>query len=171
MRILFLYLAAESRLDTSKSIAIVRRYLDLSEAIEDGERTSANLDNSDFKSTEIPYDFALPTEQFLDDEAREEVRDWVLQLSMDGSVVQSLSTTETDFVRENLRLEDTVSAADDSSVAFCRELTPTGVSVWTGGVLAGDRVGLRRAGGARRAHDPQVRLRVIGGMSVWMIHG
>ena len=96
-----------------------RRYLDLSEAIEDGERTSANLDNSDFKSTEIPYDFALPTEQFLDDEAREEVRDWVLQLSMDGSVVQSLSTTETDFVRENLRLEDTVSAADDSSVASC----------------------------------------------------
>ena len=159
MRILFLYLAAESRLDASKSIAIVRRYLDLSEAIEDGERTSANLDNSDFKSTEIPYDFALPTEQFLDDEAREEVRDWVLQLSMDGSVVQSLSTTETDFVRENLRLEDTVSAADDPSVAFCQQPTLICVSVWIGGVLAGDRVGLRRAGGARRAHDPQVRLR------------
>ena len=126
MRILFLYLAAESRLDlTNNPIVFARRYLDLSEAIEDGERTSANLDNSDFKSTEIPYDFALPMEQFLDDEAREEVRDWVLQLSMDGSVVQSLSTTETDFVRENLRLEDTVRAADDSLVALCQQSTLT----------------------------------------------
>eukprot|EP01045_Picozoa_sp_COSAG04_P015348 COSAG04_NODE_1208_length_7727_cov_100.304012_1_plen_59_part_00 len=51
------------------------------------------------------------------------MRDWVLQLSMDGSVVQSLSTTETDFVRENLRLEDTVRPADDSSVALCQQST------------------------------------------------
>ena len=76
-RLFYFYLAADSRL--ALILASCRRYLDLSEAIEDGERTSANLDNSDFKSTEIPYDFALPTEQFLDDEAREEVRDWVLQ--------------------------------------------------------------------------------------------
>ena len=82
-------------------------FLDISEAIEDGDATSSNLDNSDFKSTEIPYDFPLPRDQCLDDDEREEVRDWVLQLSMDGSVVQSLSETETDFVRENLRLENT----------------------------------------------------------------
>ena len=89
------------------AFVFLNRYLDISEAIEDGEATSANLDNSDFKSTEIPYDFPLPRDQCLDDDAREEVRDWVLQLSMDGSVVQSLTQTETDFVRENLRLENT----------------------------------------------------------------
>eukprot|EP01051_Picozoa_sp_SAG22_P028973 SAG22_NODE_10496_length_532_cov_0.487298_1_plen_90_part_10 len=64
------------------------------------------MDNSDFKGTEVPYDFPLPKEQCLDEDQREEVRDWVLQLSMDQQVVQSLTQTELDFVRENLRLED-----------------------------------------------------------------
>jgi len=90
------------------AFVFLNRYLDLSEAIEDGERTSGGLDNSDFQGTEIPYDYPLPSEQWLDEEKREEVRDWVLQLSMDGSVLQSLSEqTEIPFVRENLRLEDT----------------------------------------------------------------
>jgi len=88
------------------AFVFLNRYLDLSEAIEDSEPTSAGLDNSDFKGTEIPYDFPLPTEQCLDEDQREEVRDWVLQLSMDQQVVQSLTQTELDFVRENLRLED-----------------------------------------------------------------
>jgi len=90
------------------AFVFLNRYLDLSEAIEDGERTSGVLDNTDFQGTEIPYDYPLPSEQWLDEEKREEVRDWVLQLSMDGSVLQSLSEqTEIPFVRENLRLEDT----------------------------------------------------------------
>lgn len=124
------------------AFVFLNRYLDLSEAIEDGERTSGGLDNSDFQGTEIPYDYALPMQQFLDEDQREEViaraqsavwrrsaahtlwfhcmmtrpcvvrswqvRDWVLQLSMEGSVLQSLSEdTEIPFVRENLRLEDT----------------------------------------------------------------
>jgi len=89
------------------AFVFLNRYLDLSEAIEDGEPTSAGLDNSDFKGTEIPYDFALPSEQCLDEDRREEVRDWVLQLSMDQQVVQSLTQTELDFVKENLLLQDT----------------------------------------------------------------
>merc|ERR1712146_216056 len=55
----------------------------------------------------VPYDFPLPSEQCLDEDQREEVRDWVLQLSMDQKVVQSLQDFELDFVRENLRLDDT----------------------------------------------------------------
>merc|ERR1719231_233441 len=89
------------------AFVLLNRYLDLSEAIEDQEPTSAGLDNSDFKGTEIPYDFPLPTEQCLDEDHREEVRDWVLQLSMDQKVLQSLQDFELEFVRENLRVDDT----------------------------------------------------------------
>jgi intraflagellar transport protein 172 len=41
-----------------------------------------------------PFESELPTSQFQDENRREEVRDWVLAMSMDQSVEQSLPTRE-----------------------------------------------------------------------------
>ena len=35
------------------------------------------LENSDFVNTDIPYDFVLPEKHFVQENTREEVRDWV----------------------------------------------------------------------------------------------
>jgi len=83
------------------------RYLDLSEAIDDGETSSRHLDHSDLRGSDVPQDFPLPSEQFLDEDKREEVRDWVLQLSMETQVAQNLSAVELDFIKQNLAIDDT----------------------------------------------------------------
>ena len=71
------------------AFVFLNRYLDLSEAMEDPEGFA--IENSDFVDTDIPYEFDLPEKHFLDEDKREEVRDWVLALSMDQAVEQSLS--------------------------------------------------------------------------------
>ncbi|KAF0720279.1 hypothetical protein AaE_010341, partial [Aphanomyces astaci] len=75
----------------SPAFVFFNRYLDLTEAIDDG--TTNNLDNSDFLGTDIPSprDFNVPEDQYLpDDSAREEIRDWVLTISMDQQVQEKL---------------------------------------------------------------------------------
>ncbi|CAK4705865.1 hypothetical protein LEN26_010812 [Aphanomyces euteiches] len=75
----------------SPAFVFFNRYLDLTEAIDDG--TTNNLDNSDFLGTDIPSprDFDVPEEQYLPEEsAREEIRDWVLTISMDQQVQEKL---------------------------------------------------------------------------------
>ena len=57
---------------TGMGFVMLNRYLDLSEAIEDGD--ASMLDNTDFVGTDIPspYEFGkLPSEQYLADEKRE----------------------------------------------------------------------------------------------------
>jgi len=74
----------------SMAFVLLNHYLDISEAIEEGD--ASMIDNSDFVGTDIPapFDYALPKVQFLDDDKREEVRDWVLQISMNQEVDQTL---------------------------------------------------------------------------------
>lgn len=75
----------------SPAFVFFNRYLDLCEAIEDGD--ASNLDNTDFLGTDIPtpMEFPLPESQFVSDEsAREEIRDWVLTISMDQQVQEKL---------------------------------------------------------------------------------
>ena len=76
----------------SMAFVFLNHYLDLSEAIEEGDATM--IDNSDFVGTDIPapFDYALPKQQFLDEQHREDVRDWVLQISMNQEVDQTLET-------------------------------------------------------------------------------
>jgi intraflagellar transport protein 172 len=76
----------------SMAFVFFNHYLDLSEAIEEGDATM--IDNSDFVGTDIPapFDYALPKVQYLDEDKREDVRDWVLQISMNQQVDQSLDT-------------------------------------------------------------------------------
>ena len=74
------------------------RFLDITEAMEENEGSSASLDNSDFADTGIPFDFPLPEKQFLSDKDREKVRDYVLELSMNEKVQQTLNVPELDAV-------------------------------------------------------------------------
>eukprot|EP01137_Pigoraptor_chileana_P037243 Opistho-2@34026 len=71
------------------AFVFLNRYLDLSEAIEEG--TLEMLENSDFVQTDIPFEVPLPEHQCLSEAKREEVREWVLAISMDQQVDQTLS--------------------------------------------------------------------------------
>jgi len=84
--------------DLSMAFVFLNRYLDITEAMEENEGTSTTLDNSDFADTGIPFDFPLPDKQFLADKDREKVRDYVLELSMNEKVQQSLNVAELDAV-------------------------------------------------------------------------
>jgi intraflagellar transport protein 172 len=66
------------------------RYVDLTEAIQEGD--ASLIDNSDFAdATNVPFDTVLPTQQYLPDEdAREDVKTWVLSVCMDKSIEQRL---------------------------------------------------------------------------------
>jgi intraflagellar transport protein 172 len=83
-------LCKENERYTSLAFVLLNRYIDLTEAIEDGD--TSMLDNADLADTCIPspFDYDLPKKQFQTDEKREEVRDWVLAMSMDQQVEQSL---------------------------------------------------------------------------------
>ncbi|KAJ3290304.1 hypothetical protein HK104_006864 [Borealophlyctis nickersoniae] len=63
------------------------RYLDVSEAIEEGD--ASMLENADFEGSDVPFDVDLPAEN-MPEAKREEVRDWVLQVSLDQKVNQEV---------------------------------------------------------------------------------
>ena len=69
---------------------LLNRYIDLTEAID--EESIDNIDNADFAdATNIPFPFDLPSKQYLvEEEDREEIRDWVLSTCMDKSIDQQL---------------------------------------------------------------------------------
>ena len=69
---------------------------DLSEAIQEGSLDL--VDNSDFVQTDIPppHKMGLPTAQYLDEDEREDVRDWVLTMSVDADIDQTLPTRDCD---------------------------------------------------------------------------
>ena len=74
------------------AFVFLNRYLDLYEAIE--ERTLDNLDNTDFAETDIPFEVPLPEDPFLDQSQHEDVKEWVLAVSMDQKVEQQLPIDE-----------------------------------------------------------------------------
>ncbi len=67
------------------------RYIDLYDAIEDPDNNGIT-DNQEFEETDIPspYDIALPEKNMLSPQERDKIRDWVLEINMDGNVGQAL---------------------------------------------------------------------------------
>lgn len=65
----------------------LNRYIDLYDAIVDPDNNGIT-DNSEFEDTDIPspYDIVLPEKNFLSENERNKIRDWVLQINMDGSI-------------------------------------------------------------------------------------
>lgn len=76
------------------------RYIDLYDAIEDPDNNGIN-DNTDFEETDIPspYDISLPEKNLMSAGERDKIRDWVLQINMDGNVGQHLPTRTCDSCR------------------------------------------------------------------------
>ena len=72
------------------------RFLDLHEAIQDGDLSS--LDNSDFRDTDIPFEVPLPETTFLTDAEHDQIKDWVLTVSMDAKVGVESRSIEADGV-------------------------------------------------------------------------
>ena len=69
------------------------RYIDLYDAIDDPDN-AGGIDNTEFENTDIPspFEIPLPEKNIITPEERDQIRDWVLEINMDGSVGQSLPT-------------------------------------------------------------------------------
>ncbi|XP_053107178.1 intraflagellar transport protein 172 homolog isoform X2 [Hemicordylus capensis] len=78
----------------------LNRFLDLTDAIEEGSLDA--LDHSDFQNTDIPFEVPLPARQHVSEEKREEIRDWVLTVSMDQRLEQVLPRDERDTYEASL---------------------------------------------------------------------
>ena len=67
------------------------RYIDLYDAIDDPDNASG-IDNAEFEHTDIPspFEIPLPEKNIISPGERDLIRDWVLEINMDGSVGQSL---------------------------------------------------------------------------------
>ncbi|XP_030627149.1 intraflagellar transport protein 172 homolog [Chanos chanos] len=78
----------------------LNRFLDLADGIDEG--TLDVLDHTDFQDTDIPYEVPLPSKQHITVEQREEIRDWVLTVSMDQRVGQVLPKDERDTYEASL---------------------------------------------------------------------
>ncbi|XP_078506239.1 intraflagellar transport protein 172 homolog [Lissotriton helveticus] len=78
----------------------LNRFLDLVDAIEEGSLDA--LDHTDFQDTDIPFEVPLPAKQHVSVDKREEVREWVLAVSMDQRVDQVLPRDERDTYEASL---------------------------------------------------------------------
>jgi intraflagellar transport protein 172 len=74
------------------AFVFLNRYIDLADAIDDG--TGEVMDNSYLTDTDIPVDVNLPEVKFLSDEQHEEIKTWVISVSMNGKISPSLNTDE-----------------------------------------------------------------------------
>lgn len=72
----------------SEAFVFLNHYLDLCEAIEEGE--GQLVDHSDLVQTDFPSNVPIPNQLYLKDEAQEHdsVREWVLTVSMDQRIEQ-----------------------------------------------------------------------------------
>ncbi|XP_057208125.1 intraflagellar transport protein 172 homolog isoform X2 [Triplophysa rosa] len=70
----------------------LNRFLDLADGIDEG--TLEALDHTDFQDTDIPFEVPVPSKLHVTVEKREEIREWVLTVSMDQRVEQVLPKDE-----------------------------------------------------------------------------
>lgn len=84
---------------TAMAFVCWNRYLDLCEAIDEGD--ASMLENADFENSDVPNDFDLPAHN-LPEAKREEVRDWVLQVSLDQKVAQEVDRRDCEECGANI---------------------------------------------------------------------
>lgn len=78
----------------------LNHFLDLCDVVEEGSLDA--LDHSDFIDTDIPYEVPVPHKLFVSDDQREQIRDWVLMVSMDQRLEQVLPRDERDTYEASL---------------------------------------------------------------------
>ncbi|XP_014206099.1 intraflagellar transport protein 172 homolog [Copidosoma floridanum] len=76
----------------SEAFVFLNHFLDLEECVEEGD--GSVLDVDDLKLTDFPLQVPLPASLALSREQREEVREWVLTVSVDQKLEQGLPTDQ-----------------------------------------------------------------------------
>nr|CAD7263275.1 unnamed protein product [Timema shepardi] len=76
----------------SEAFVFLNHYLDLTEATEEGNLDL--VDYTDFSNTDIPTEIQLPTTPYLSPLEHEEVKEWILTVSMDQKISQTLPVDE-----------------------------------------------------------------------------
>lgn len=84
----------------SMGFVFLNRYLDLVEAIEDGSLDT--LDHSSFQNTDIPFEIPLPERLYVGEKDHEEVKEWVLAVSLDQRVSHELPLDDRDTYEGSL---------------------------------------------------------------------
>ncbi|OWF38575.1 intraflagellar transport protein 172 homolog [Mizuhopecten yessoensis] len=87
------------------AFVFLNRFLDISEAIEEGSLDM--LDHSDFQDTDIPFEIPLPEKAHLTSQQHEDIREWVLAVSMDQKVEQVLPRDERNVYEASLMAPET----------------------------------------------------------------
>jgi intraflagellar transport protein 172 len=84
------------------AFVFLNRFVDLGDLIADPE--SGDIDNSDFMTTDVPspFDVTLPDKHNYTEDAREEVRSWVLERAMDNAVGASLTATSCEKCKKQI---------------------------------------------------------------------
>lgn len=76
----------------SEAFVFLNHYLDLCEAIEEGE--GQLVDHSDLVQTDFPSNIPIPSRLYLAEDPKEHnnIREWVLAISMDQKVDQVIDS-------------------------------------------------------------------------------
>lgn len=74
------------------AFVFLNRYIDLADAIDEG--TGEIMENNFIADTDIPNDVNLPETKFLSDDKHEEIKTWVIAVSMNGKIEPSLNNDE-----------------------------------------------------------------------------
>ncbi|XP_044747182.1 intraflagellar transport protein 172 homolog [Coccinella septempunctata] len=87
----------------SEAFVFLNHYLDLCEAIEEGE--GQLVDHSDLVQTDFPSNVPIPNQLYLRDEPEEHdsVREWVLTVSMDQRIEQTLPLDDRQLYASSLQ--------------------------------------------------------------------
>uniref|UniRef100_W5KZE2 Intraflagellar transport protein 172 homolog n=1 Tax=Astyanax mexicanus TaxID=7994 RepID=W5KZE2_ASTMX len=89
----------------SMAFIFLNRFLDLADGVDEGSLDA--LDHTDFQDTDIPFEVPLPSKLHVTVEKREEIRDWVLTVSMDQRVEQVLPRDERNTYEASLLAANT----------------------------------------------------------------
>ncbi|KAI6232370.1 Intraflagellar transport protein osm-1 [Aphelenchoides besseyi] len=76
------------------AFAFLNHYLDIVDSIE--ENDPSLVDNTIFEGTDIPTQYSLPQQMFLTEDEHEDVKEWVLSVSVDQKVQKELKMDERD---------------------------------------------------------------------------
>ncbi|XP_062858050.1 intraflagellar transport protein 172 homolog isoform X2 [Trichomycterus rosablanca] len=85
-------LAAKAVGSEGMAFIFLNRFLDLADGIDEGSLDT--LDHTDFQGTDIPFEVPLPSKLHVTVAKREEIRDWVLTMSMDQRIEPVLPRDE-----------------------------------------------------------------------------
>ncbi|XP_031359255.1 intraflagellar transport protein 172 homolog [Photinus pyralis] len=90
----------------SEAFVFLNHYLDICEAIEEGD--SQLVDHSDLMQTDFPSNVPLPSDLYLRDELQvhENIREWVLTVSMDQNVEQNLPLDDRELYESSLQISE-----------------------------------------------------------------